>query len=206
MRPIVFPLLIGLLGGSIATGQAEAQFTKRVLERIKQKAAEKKQQTEENAVNRAAEPADSAMAKVAAPVESLTARVGGKAGEAVGRLGRGKGGPSEEQALLRQELATGKAELAGVRFVPGAEALDPSSEQSLRSLATVMTDSPGVFLIQGRADPGTTATDAAPLATARAAAIKAWLIGNGIPVERVFSAGDGVANPQGSLVTVALVQ
>ena len=206
MRPIVFPLLIGLLAGAIATGRAEAQFTKRVLERIKQKVVEKKQQTEENAVSRAAEPADSVMAKLAAPVESLTARVGGKAGAAVGRLGRGKEGPSEEQDRLRQELAMGRAELPGVRFVPGADALDPSSEASLRSLAAVMTESPGVFLIQGRADPGAAPTDAPQLANARAAAIKGWLLGNGIAPERVFAAGDGVAAPEAPLVTVVPMQ
>jgi len=206
MRRIVFQLLIGLLLASAITERVEAQFLKRVKERVKQKVVERKLQTEENAVNRAAEPADSAMAKVTAPVESLTARVGAKAGAAVGRLGRGKEEPSEEQARLRQELAMGRAELPGVRFVPGADALDPSSEASLRSLAAVMTESPGVFLIQGRADPGAAPTDAPQLANARAAMIKGWLLGNGIPAERVFAAGDGVAAAEAPLVTVVPMQ
>jgi outer membrane protein OmpA-like peptidoglycan-associated protein len=100
----------------------------------------------------------------------------------------------------------GRAELPGIKFVTGGDALDPASEPSLRSLATVLTESPGVFLIQGRADPGAAPADAAQVANARAAAIKAWLVGNGIPAERVFAAGEAAAVPGAPLVTVTRMQ
>ena len=170
MRRTLLLLTIGLVASSVTTERAEAQFLKRVTERVKQKVAERKMQTEENALARAAEPADSALAKVASPVDSLTARVGGSAGAAVGRLGRGHDQSGEENRL-RAELATGRAALPAVQFVPGTDGLDPASEHSLKVLASVVATSPGVFLIQGRADPGSQPETASMLANARASAV-----------------------------------
>ena len=183
---------------------AEAQFTKRITERIKQAAAEKKRQTEENAVNRAAEPADSALARVAAPVESLTAQVGGKAGAAVGQLGRGQDSSTEEEVRIRKELASGRADLPGVTFEPGSTAIAPASDPSLRALLRIMTDSPGVFLIQLRADPGEASNP--QLVSLRAGTLKSWLVNGGIPAERVFATDNGAAAAGASLVTVAVMQ
>jgi outer membrane protein OmpA-like peptidoglycan-associated protein len=205
MRKVAVLIALGILLGTTPATRAEAQFLTRVKERVKQKAAERKAQTEESVLNRAAEPADSAMAKMTAPVESIAARAGGGAGAAVGRLGRGQR-HSEEESRLRQELAAGHAGLPGVKFAAGTDAIDPSSEPSLQSLAVVLTDSPGVFLVHGRADLGASPEAAAQLASARAAAIKGWLVGNGIPAERVFAAGDGAAAPEAPLVSVVPMQ
>ena len=174
---------------------AEAQFTKRLTERIKQKVAEKKMQTEEAALNNAAQPADSAMARVAAPVETLTARAGGAAGSAVAGVGRRPDEEQQARVRLREELAAGRADLLEVRFEPGTAALAAASEGPLRSLAAALTESPGAFLVQGRADPGAAPGDAPGVASARAAGVKAWLVGYGIPAERIFAAGDGAAAP-----------
>jgi outer membrane protein OmpA-like peptidoglycan-associated protein len=206
MRPILFVLTIGLLASPAAAGSAEAQFISRVTERIKQKVAERKLQAEEGAVGHAAEPADSAMAKISAPVESLTARVGGAAAAAVGGLGRGKDAAQQEATRLRQELATGRADLPAVQFEPGTATLDPSSELALQPLSLVLTESPGAYLVQGRADHGTSPPVVSALAAARAAAIKSWLVATGIPAERVFAAGDGAAAPEAPLVTVVSTQ
>jgi len=184
---------------------AEAQFTKRVTERIKQAAAEKKWQTEENAVNRAAEPADSAMVRIAAPVESVTDQAGGKAGAAVGRLGRGKDGSTEEEVRIRRELASGRAVLPGVTFEPGGDAIASSSDPTLMALVRIMSDTPGVFLIQLRTGPGD-AANPPQLANPRAVAVKAWLVTNGIPAERVFATGDGAAAAGQPPVTVTVMQ
>jgi outer membrane protein OmpA-like peptidoglycan-associated protein len=206
MRQILLLLTIGLLTASVSTERAEAQFLKRVKERVKQKVAERKLQTEEVVLSHAAEPADSALAKVASPLESLATRAGGGAGAAVGRLGRGEGKASAEAVRIREELAAGRAALPGIRFAPGADAIDPSSEPSLQALAAVITDSPGVFLVQARADAGALPQDALPLANARAAAIKAWLVGTGVPAERVFATGDVAATPDAPLVAVVPMQ
>ena len=183
---------------------AEAQFTKRVTERIKQAAAEKRRQTEENAVNRAAEPADSALARAAAPVESLTAEVGGKAGAVVGRLGRGQDSSTEAEVRIRKELASGRADLPGVTFEPGSTAIAPASDPSLRALLRIMTDSPGVFLIKRRADPGDASNP--QLVSLRAGTLKSWLVNGGIPAERVFATDNGAPAAGASLVTVAVMQ
>jgi outer membrane protein OmpA-like peptidoglycan-associated protein len=200
-------ILLLLAVGSVATlpGPAHAQFTKRIGERIKQAVADKTRQTEENALNRAAEPADSAMARIAAPVESVTAQVGGKAGAAVGRLGRGKDGSTEEEGRIRKELASGRAELPGVTFEQGGYALAASSDPTLRALVRIMSDTPGAFLIQLRTDPGD-AANPPQLAGPRAAAVKGWLVTNGIPAERVFATADGARVAGQSSVTVTVMQ
>jgi len=205
MRQILL-LTIGLLAASVTTERAEAQFLKRVKERVKQKVAERKLQTEEAVLSHAAEPADSALAKVTSPVESLATRAGGGAGAAVGRLGRGEGKASAEASRIRVELAAGRATLPGIRFAPGTDAIDPSSEPSLQALASVIAESPGAFLVQARADVGALPQDALALANARAAAIKAWLVGTGGPAERVFATGDAAATPDAPVVTVVPMQ
>ncbi len=206
MRPILFVLTLGLLASPAAAGSAQAPFISRVTERIKQKVAERKLQAEESVVGHAAEPADSAMAKISAPVESLTARAGGAAAAAVLGLGHGKDAAQQEAARLRRELAAGRADLPAVQFVPGTATLTASSELALQPLSLVLTESPGAFLVQGRADPGTPPQEVSTLAAARAAAIKSWLASTGIPADRVFAAGDGAAAPEAPLVTVISTQ
>jgi len=205
MRQILL-LTIGLLATSVTVEQAEAQLLKRVAERVKQKVTERKLQTEESVLNHAAEPADSALAKVTSPVESLATRAGGGAGAAVGRLGRGEGNASAEVTRIRTELATGRAALPGVIFVPGTDAIDPSSGPSLQALASVLTESPGAFLVQARGDAGAQPQDGIRLGGARAAAIKSWLVSTGVPAERLFAAGDPAATPDGSMVSVVPMQ
>ena len=201
-RPLLL-LLLALAASPLAARSAAAQFSKRIIERVKLKATERKQQTEESIVNRAAEPADSALAKVSAPVESLASRVGGGAGAAVGGLGHGK--ESKEADRLRQELAAGRADLPAVQFELGSATLDPSSTQALQALALALAEVPGVFLVQGRADPGAAQPDALGLGSARAAAVKTWLLANGGPSDRLFATGDA-SSPKTAFVTVLRMQ
>jgi outer membrane protein OmpA-like peptidoglycan-associated protein len=146
------------------------------------------------------------MARVTAPVESVTARAGGAAGVAVAGVGRGADGSGKDQAALRDELAAGQADLPAVQFESGTAALTPGSETALRRLAAVLTELPGAFLVQGRADPGAVPTDTPAIAAARAASVKAWLVANGIPGERMFAAGDGAAAPEQTLLTLVVMQ
>ena len=206
MRKVAVLIALGIVLGTTPPSRVEAQFLSKVKERVKQKVVERKTQTEESVLDRAAEPADSAMARVLTPAESLAARAGGQAGAVVGRLGKRGGGQAEEEIRLRQELAAGQPALPAVGFEPGSATMGPPSETSLKALAVVMSDSPGVFLIQARADPGVPPQEAAQLAQARSTAIKSWLVANGIPAERVFAAGDGAAAPDAPLVSVVLMQ
>jgi outer membrane protein OmpA-like peptidoglycan-associated protein len=203
---LILLLTIGLLAASVTPKQAEAQLLKRVTERVKQKIAERKQQTEESVLSHAAEPADSAFAKVTSPVESLATRAGGRAGAAVSRLGRGEEKTSSEVTRIRQDLAAGRASLTGVVFVLGSDAIEPASGPTLQALAAVLTESPGAFLVQARGDAGAQPQAALQLAAARATAIKGWLVSTGVPAERVFAAGDPTATPDAALVTVVPMQ
>ena len=76
----------------------------------------------------------------------------------------------------------------------------------MRPILFVLTESPRTFLVQGRADSGTPPPDVPQLAATRAAAIKSWLVGNGIPTDRVFATGDGAAAAEAPLVTVVSMQ
>jgi hypothetical protein len=145
------------------------------------------------------------MARAAAPVESLTTQVGREAGAAVSRVGRGNDSSTEEELRIRQELTAGRADLPHVTFEAGGNAIAPASDPSLRALVRIMTESPGVFLIQVRPDSGDTAHPP-QLAGPRAFALKSWLVSNGIPAERIFAAGEAAAGPSGALVTVALMR
>jgi outer membrane protein OmpA-like peptidoglycan-associated protein len=190
MRVIAVAVLIGLLGGLETPAPAHAQFSKLVKERVKQKVEERKRQTEEHLITRATEPADSALERIMSPVDSVAGKLGSTAGAAVSKMGRGPDPLAREAALLEEQLASGHADLTGVAFEPESDALNPASEPTLTALAQVLTGSEGVFLLQGRADPGS--ADARALAELRAMALKTWLVGLGVPAARVFSAGDGM--------------
>ncbi|MGH7578795.1 MAG: OmpA family protein [Gemmatimonadales bacterium] len=203
MRPLLRPIVIGLVLPLLAAAPLQAQFGKKLSERIKQNAAERKRQTEENLVARAAEPADSAMERIAAPVDSVAARAASKAGKAVSIVGRGA--EDNEEARIREELTAGRAELAEVGFEPGSDAITPDSEPTLTALAKVLAGWPGMFLIQARADAGASAKGK-DLAGARAAALKNWLLERGVPEDQLYAVGDGVADEGGSLATVVRMQ
>jgi outer membrane protein OmpA-like peptidoglycan-associated protein len=195
--------MIGLLWAAVPRS-ADAQFTRIVKDRIKQKVEERKRQTEETLVTRATEPADSALERIMSPVDTVAGKVGSKAGAAVGRVGRGPDPVAEEEGLLKEQLAAGQADLTGVTFEPGSEALDPGSEPTLNALARVLLAADGTFLLQGRAEPGT--ADIRSLAELRAVALKSWLVSLGVPGERVFAAGDGEVRPGGAQASVLRMQ
>ncbi len=198
MPSLVRLLVIGLLVFPAAPLPLRAQLGKKLTERIKQNASLRKQQTEENLVARAAEPADSALERVAAPVDSAAAHAAAKAGKAVSALGR-SGGAAEE-ARIREALAQGRADLPAVQFESGGDAIAPASEPTLAALARVLAGTPGVFLVQARADAGTAGQKAQRMADGRAAQIKAWLVGSGVPVEQLFAAGDAAPGTSVSVV------
>lgn len=194
------------LASLVVTTTVEAQLTRRIVDRVKTKVQERKLQTEDSLVARAAEPADSVLVRVTAPVESTASRLAGGAAGAVGSIGRGGSGTAAEAARLREQLAAGRAELEQVRFAPGEPTLDPSSDASLQALAMALADSPGVFLVRARPDAEATGLDAGSLGEARAASVKAWLLANGVPGDRVFATGDVASTPGVALVSVTPMQ
>jgi outer membrane protein OmpA-like peptidoglycan-associated protein len=197
-------VLFGLCGGLETPAPAHAQFSKLVKQRIQQKVEERKRQTEEHLVTRATEPADSALERIMSPVDSVAGKIGSTAGAAVSKVGRGPDSVAREAALLEEQLAGGRADLTGVLFDPGSDGLNPASEPTLAALAQVLTGSEGVFLLQGRADPGS--ADVRELAELRAMALKSWLVGLAVPAARIFSAGDGMVKQGGVQATVVRMQ
>jgi outer membrane protein OmpA-like peptidoglycan-associated protein len=205
MRAIVLLVLIALPGAALP-GPAEAQLLERVKSRVVQKTGERKRQTEEHLLERAAEPADSAAERVMAPVDSAAVRLGAGAGAAVAGIGRDRDAGAEVEGRIRAQLAEGRADLEGIAFEPGSEILTADSEPSLSALARVLGGESGLFLLQARADAGMTGDAAKRLAARRAAALERLLVEAGVPDERVFGTGDGAATGEGAFATVVSVR
>jgi outer membrane protein OmpA-like peptidoglycan-associated protein len=205
MREIVLLVLIALSGAALP-GPAEAQLLERVKSRVVQKTGERKRQTEEHLLERAAEPADSAAERVMAPVDSAAVRLGAGAGAAVAGIGRDRDPGVEVEGRIRAQLAEGRADLEGIAFEPGSEILTADSEPSLSALARVLGGESGMFLLQARADGGMTGDAAKRLAARRAAALERLLVEAGVPDERVFGTGDGAATGEGAFATVVSVR
>jgi outer membrane protein OmpA-like peptidoglycan-associated protein len=195
-------MVLGALTLSLMAAPAEAQILKRVQDRMKQKVTERKAETEESLVTHSTEPADSALGRVAAPVDSLMGRAGAGAGSALASLGRS--GDAEAAAQISKELAAGRADLAGVAFERGSGALTPGSEAQLQALVAALSSSPGSYLVQGRADYG--AMEPQPQGESRALTVKHWLAGHGVPVDQLFAAGAGAAQPGEPVISVVRVQ
>ena len=96
---------------------------------------------------------------------------------------------------ISTRLASGRAVFDDVRFVTGADQLDPSASEVLKHLAAAIVATPGTFLIEGHTDPIPPPGDAQGLAQRRAAAVKAQLAANGVPAERLLAVGYGATRP-----------
>lgn len=187
---------------SVAAQPGEAQISRAIKSRIKQSVEQRKQQTEDHLVARAAEPVDSAVERLMSPVDSAAGWAGSTAGETVSQVGRGPDASAREEIRIRRDLTRGPAHLPEVRFESDTDLLTAGSSATLQALARVLSGETAVFLIQGRADPGTALADQQATAELRAVAVKSWLTGVGVPPEQIFATGDGVAGAGEALVSV----
>jgi outer membrane protein OmpA-like peptidoglycan-associated protein len=103
--------------------------------------------------------------------------------------------PSHNPAALAEQLAHGRLVLREIRFAPGSDRINQSSVTLLRGLAQALVTSPGVFLIESHTNPSSDAQSAQLLSERRAAAVKAWLISEGIAAGRLLAVGYGSSRP-----------
>ena len=191
----------------ILAAPAQAQLLKEIKESARQKVGERKERTRAHVIQRATEPVDSALERGIRPVDSLVSQAATGAGRSVARLGReGEATRDQERQRLTEALALqGRAELPGLVFTDGSEALEPGSEPFLAALADLLAADPGVFLLEGSGDASNDAGGRA-LGEQRAAAVKSALVAAGVPASRLFGVGREDETAGASRVSVARMQ
>jgi outer membrane protein OmpA-like peptidoglycan-associated protein len=107
--------------------------------------------------------------------------------------------PPEQPKPEALKAEVGKAiVLEGVVFQSGKAVLLPESEQILSSAKKTLEDNPDIRVeIRGYTDNVGNAKKNLQLSQARAAAVKAWLVKNGIASTRITAKGYGDKNPIG---------
>ena len=108
----------------------------------------------------------------------------------------GSAGAQARQAAhqtLAKELSAGRAVLIDLEFAAGSARLDPSSRPRVVRLARAINATSGTYLIGAYVDDTGDAERDRALSGSRALEVKALLILEGVPPERVVAAGYGAA-------------
>ena len=201
MRRYLLPCV--MLLATTAAAPLEAQLIDRVTQRAKDKVTERRARAEENLVERATEPVDSALERAVAPLDSLVATSAGAVATIVAGLGKPGAADDAQSARLAEQLAGGQAELDEVGFAFGSTEPLGSSARQLRALAAALEQSPGSYLIEGRAQTEE-AEAAADLGKLRAMVVREWLEQEGIDPERLRVVGR-VQRDAGAAMTITLL-
>ena len=183
-------LAVLLLASSAAT--AEAQLIDRIRQRAADKVTERRERAEESAVEQTTQPVDSALEKVAGPVDSAVARAAGSVSGAIAGVGRTSAAQRAEKQRIETELASnGRAGMPGILFDPGSPDLHPASEPALEALLSVMREFGGSWLVEGRGDAG----HDQELGASRAEAVKEWLLNRDENLNIFTTIGAGPGDP-----------
>jgi outer membrane protein OmpA-like peptidoglycan-associated protein len=183
---------------SAAPECAHAQsILKRIKDQTVKRVEERKAKLDSTVMKTTGGAVDSALAKSGRGADAVVAKAGSVANTAISATEN-----TVKQAVVNDpvgelagRLASGRAVLDDVRFVAGADQLDPSASQSLKRLAAAIAATPGTFLIEAHTDPVPPPGDAQSLSQRRAAAVKAQLATNGVAAERLLAVGYGATRP-----------
>ncbi len=101
------------------------------------------------------------------------------------------------EAQLAEELKSkGRVVLHGILFDPGKDTIRPESITVLAALAGAMKETPEVaYLIEGHTDDRGEEGPNQTLSEKRAASVKKWLVGKGIPDKQLRTQGFGMSRP-----------
>lgn len=143
-------LLVLLLAICAPVEPAGAQIPRRIGEAVKQRAKDRKQESEDSLVNRIADRADSLLEKGARPIDKLIARtMEGIDSIALKTYRSIKGSGNEMDRELRDALKAGRVDL-DLGFLKGKNFLSADGEALLESLARVLRKSKDDYVIEGR--------------------------------------------------------
>ena len=103
-----------------------------------------------------------------------------------------EGGKPAKQMLAGE----GRIVTHGILFDTGSDVIKPESGPTLRSILALLNEDPGLrFAIEGHTDDQGGPKVNGPLSERRAAAVKAWLVKQGIDAGRLTSKGIGQSKP-----------
>jgi outer membrane protein OmpA-like peptidoglycan-associated protein len=184
-----------------AAQRADGQVWKKIKEAAKAKVEAQKTKTATHVVEAAGTVVDSTLEKSGRGVDSAVTKVGTVADTAMNATERGVKGIASGVAGafkgdgLQQDLAKGRAVVAGIRFAAGSDQIEPSSASTITRLAKAILGTSGTFLIESHTAATSDATAEQALTDRRASAVKARLVAEGVPAARLFSMGFGATKP-----------
>jgi len=174
---------------------------KRVRDQAARRVAEGRAKIDSTVMKTTGTAVDSAVSKTNRGADAVAGRVTNVANGALAATERGfnqaLGGTSPKNTLATR-LAEGRLVLDDVRFVAGSDQLDPSSDATLKALASALTATTGTFLIEGHTDASVDVALAQQLSQQRASAVKARLVATGVAAERLLAVGYGSTRPNGA--------
>ncbi len=198
--------LVTALAFVAGASNARAQVLKKIKQQTKEKIDKRVEKAEENMVTRAGQVVDSTVEKTGRGVDTVVSKFGTAADTVLNKTERGVSsaagavtgafkGSDTDATKLSEDLADGRAVAMGVVFVSKTEQLEPSSRAAIKRLAKVLAGLQGPYLVEGHVAPSADPAADQALSERRAAAVKAGLVADGIPVTRLFSMGFGGMRP-----------
>lgn len=198
--------IFAVLAFIVSSSSADAQVWKKIKQQTKDKVDKRVEKAEENVVARTGQVVDSTVEKAGRGVDTVVSKAGTVMDTVLNKTERGVSnaaggvanafkGSDDEASKLAEDLADGRATLTAVRFEPGTDKLDASSGASIARLAKVLSALDGLYLLEGHVSPGADPAGEQALSERRAAALKARLVAEGVPVTRLFSMGFGGTRP-----------
>lgn len=187
-----------LAAWSAAPAPARAQnVLKRIKDQTTKRVEERRAKLDSVVVKTAGGAVDSALTKSGRGADAVVAKAGDMANSAITATENTikQRVTGDDVGELAARLASGRAVLDDVRFVAGADQLDPSANEALKRLAAAIVGTPGTFLIEAHTDALPPPGDAQALSQRRATAVKTQLVANGIPAERLVAVGYGATRP-----------
>ena len=100
---------------------------------------------------------------------------------------------SDSAARFAADLIAGRLVVRGISFNAGGATIDPSSIETLRTLAAALQRTTGTYLIESHTAGG---RGAQALSDRRAAAVRTWLLAAGVEPSRLYAAGFGATRPR----------
>ena len=193
-------LLIILLVAA-APHHADGQIWKKIKEAAKAKVEAEKTKAATHVVEAAGTVVDSTLEKSGRGVDSAVSKASTVADTAMNATERGVKGVvggvvgAFKGDGLQQDLAKGRAVVAGIRFAPGSDEIMSSSTSMTTRLAKAILATPGTFLVESHTAATNDATADQALTDRRATAVKTRLIAEGVPAARLFAMGFGATKP-----------
>lgn len=111
------------------------------------------------------------------------------------RVSRGQCAPASTQSppCLAAALTSGRLLVRGISFQTGTAVIEPKSAEPLRALAAALKMTTGTYLVESYTSSG---QDAQSLSDRRAAAVRSWLVAEGVDASRLYAAGFGATSPR----------